>query len=319
MKQAADIRHVVLAGSGVMGASLAQIFAAHGYSVTLYDIAKEALDKAASLIAINQKAMVDQGALTQEESRDLVQQIRYTTEKEVFTRADFVLEAIVEKMAVKHSFWSEVSELVGEDVVLATNTSGLSISQIAQAVKHPERFAGMHWVNPPHLIPLVEVIAGEKSSPDCLETIRSLALRLEQHPVMVHKDPPGFVLNRLQYALLREACHIVEEGYASLEDVDSVMKYGLGMRYACLGPFETVDFGGIDVFYNVGSYLFGQLCNDTCVPRIIQENFEAGRLGVKSGAGFHDYSGDKAAKAIAKRDAEFLKLSQCLFGKREDV
>ena len=319
MRQGSDIRHVVLAGSGLMGASFAQIFAAHGYSVTLYDIAQEALDKAASLIAINQKAMVDQGALTPEGSRTVVEQIRYTTDKEVFTRADFVLEAIVEKLAVKHSFWSEVSGLVGEDVVLATNTSGLPISQIAQAVKRPERFAGMHWVNPPHLIPLVEVIAGEQSGPDCLAIIRSLALSLEQHPVMVHKDPPGFVLNRLQYALLREACHIVEEGYASLEDVDGVMKYGLGMRYACLGPFETVDFGGMDIFYNVGSYLFGQLCNDTGVPRIIQENFEAGRLGVKSGAGFHDYSGDKAARAIAKRDADFLKLSQCLFGKGENA
>lgn len=319
MRQGLEIRHVVLAGSGLMGASFAQIFAAHGYSVTLYDIAQEALDKAASLIAINQKAMVDQGALTPEGSQGVVDQICYTTDKEVFTRADFVLEAIVEKLAVKHSFWSEVSQLVGEDVVLATNTSGLPISQIAQAVKRPERFAGMHWVNPPHLIPLVEVIAGEQSGPDCLAIIRSLALSLEQHPVMVHKDPPGFVLNRLQYALLREACHIVEEGYASMEDVDGVMKYGLGMRYACLGPFETVDFGGMDIFYNVGSYLFGQLCNDTGVPRIIQENFEAGRLGVKSGAGFHDYSGDKAARAIAKRDADFLKLSQCLFGKGENA
>ena len=319
MRKQSRIHTVVIAGPGIMGASFAQIFAKWYDRVYLYGVSESSLEKADYLISINQKAQVEQGALTQAESQALLERITMTTSKDCFAQADFVLEAIPEKMDVKHTFWEEVSRLVGEDVVLATNTSGLSISQIAQAVKHPERFAGMHWVNPPHLIPLVEVIAGEKSSPDCLETIRSLALRLEQHPVMVHKDPPGFVLNRLQYALLREACHIVEEGYASLEDVDSVMKYGLGMRYACLGPFETVDFGGIDVFYNVGSYLFGQLCNDTFVPRIIQENFEAGRLGVKSGAGFHDYSGDKAAKAIAKRDAEFLKLSQCLFGKREDV
>ena len=315
MRKQAEIRHVVLAGSGVMGASFAQIFAGHGYNVTLYDIADEALEKAKELIGVNQKAMLDQGGLTQAASEQLMERIGYTTEKEVFRQADFVLEAIVEKLAVKHSFWSEVSAMVGEDVILATNTSGLRISEIAQAVKGPGRFAGMHWVNPPHLIPLVEVIAGEQSEPECLEHIRELALDLGQHPVMVHRDPPGFVLNRLQYALLREACHIVEEGYASLEDVDGVMKYGLGMRYACLGPFETVDFGGLDIFNHVGSYLFGQLCNDAGVPRILKENYEAGRLGVKSGAGFHDYSGDKAAKAIAKRDADFLKLSRCLFGK----
>ena len=315
MRKQTEIRRVVLAGSGLMGASFAQIFAGHGYDVTLYDIVDTALDKARALIAVNQKAMVDQGALTAEASGAVLEKIRYTTDKAAFAQADFVLEAIVEKLPVKHSFWSEVSQLVGEDVVLATNTSGLPISEIAQAVERPERFAGMHWVNPPHLIPLVEVIAGEKSSPECLEILRALALDLGQHPVMVHKDPPGFVLNRLQYALLREACHIVEEGYASLEDVDGVMKYGLGMRYACLGPFETVDFGGLDIFNHVGSYLFGQLCNDTGVPKILRENYEAGRLGVKSGAGFHDYSGDKADKAIAKRDADFLKLSRCLFGK----
>lgn len=318
MRGVERIRRVVLAGSGVMGASFAQLFARHGFDVVLYDIAREALDKADGLIAVNQSAMVEQGSLSREESNRIRGKIGFTLDAEEFRRADFVLEAIAEKMPVKHAFWGKVSSLVADDVVLATNTSGLSITDIAAGVNIPERFAGMHWVNPPHLIPLVEVIAGGESDDKALAVIREMALKLGQKPVLVKKDPPGFVLNRLQYALLREAFHIVESGFASIEDVDNVMKYGLGMRYACIGPFETVDFGGIDTFNHVGGYMFGKLCNETGVPRLLREAFEAGKLGVKSGEGFYDYGGDKAEKAIARRDACFMNLAKCLFNK-EDV
>ncbi|MCD8350674.1 MAG: 3-hydroxyacyl-CoA dehydrogenase family protein [Planctomycetaceae bacterium] len=308
------ITNVVLAGSGVMGASFAQLFARHGFVVTLYDIAQASLDKADELIAVNQQVMVQEGELSRADSDALRSRIGFTLEADAFRDADFVLEAIAEKMPIKHDFWRRVSSLVADEVVLATNTSGLSITDIAEAVAKPSRFAGMHWVNPPHLIPLVEVIAGRESDDEALTVIRDVALRLGQKPVMVRGDPPGFILNRLQYAVLREAFHIVESGYASLEDVDAVMKYGLGLRYSCIGPFETVDFGGVDTFNHVGSYMFGKLCNDTGVPRLLREAFEAGRLGVKSGAGLYDYPGDAAQQAIAKRDADFLKVSKSLFG-----
>lgn len=315
MRGIEQIRTVALAGSGVMGASFAQLFARHGFIVTLYDIAQEALDKAAELIAVNQRVMVDQGELSRDESDALRARISFSLEDDVFQGADFVLEAIAEKMPIKHDFWRRVSALVDAGVVLATNTSGLSITEIARAVANPGRFAGMHWVNPPHLIPLVEVIAGGDSEQEALDIIRDVALRLGQKPVLVRKDPPGFVLNRLQYAVLREAFHIVQEGYATIEDVDAVMKYGLGLRYSCIGPFETVDFGGVDIFNHVGSYMFGKLCNDTGVPRLLRETYEAGRLGIKSRAGLYDYPGDAAERAIAKRDADFMKVSKSLFNK----
>ena len=165
-------------------------------------------------------------------------------------------------MEIKHAFFKELSEAAKPEAILCTNTSGMSITEIAKAVKDPSRFCGMHWVNPPHLIPLVEVIAGEQSSEEVLQVVYDVAESLHQKPVRVYKDPTGFILNRLQYACLREACHCVEMGYASLEDVDKVMKYGLGMRYSCIGPFETVDFGGIHIFNHVGSYMFDALCND---------------------------------------------------------
>lgn len=309
-----DIHTVLLAGAGVMGSSFAQIFAKHHYDVILYDISEESLERAKKLIAVNQKTQVEQGDLTAEESAALMSRITMTTSKEWYSKIDFALEATVENMEIKHAFWKELSEAAKEDAVLCTNTSGMSITEIAKAVKNPERFCGMHWVNPPHLIPLVEVIAGEKSSEEVMQVVYDVAMSLHQKPVRVYKDPTGFILNRLQYAVLREACHCVEEGYASLEDVDNVMKYGLGMRYACIGPFETVDFGGIHIFNHVGSYMFDALCNDGGVPKILKEAYEQGKLGVSNGKGFYDYSGDKAAAALSKRDAAFIKLSKCLYG-----
>jgi 3-hydroxybutyryl-CoA dehydrogenase len=309
-----DIKTILIAGSGIMGSSFAQIFAREGYDVILYDIVEPALESAKHMIEVGQKAQIEQGRISKEDSEKLIDRITMTTSKEYFGKVEFVLEAIAEKMPIKHSFWSEVSEAASPDAILATNTSGLSITEIGQAVKDPARFAGMHWVNPPHLVPLVEVIAGENSSDDVVDVIFALAEKIHQKPVHVYHDPAGFILNRLQYAVIREACNCVSKGYATVEDVDKVMKYGLGMRYAAIGPFETMDFGNIETFYNVSGYMMKELSNDPERPALIAEAFEAGKLGVKNGKGFYDYSGDKADKALAKRDRMFMKLADCLFG-----
>jgi len=268
-----DIKTITLAGSGVMGASLAQIFAKYGYSVLLFDLEQAQIDKAKELVTINQKTLVSKGELSPEQSQAVLARIGYTLEKTCFKEADFVLETIVENMEIKRKFFQEVSELAEEDVVLATNTSGLSINGIAEGVKAPGRFAGMHWVNPPHLVPLVEVISSSQSQPQALDIIRNLAESLKYEHVTVHKDPPGFLLNRLQFAVVREAIHIVESGYATPEDVDKVMKYALGLRYACLGPFETMDFGGLDTFYRISSYLFADLCDKKEAPELLRKAF----------------------------------------------
>jgi len=310
-----EIHQVLLAGAGVMGSSFAQIFSKHGYDVILYDIAEASLEKAERLIKINLEAQVLAGSITEAEAEAMLGRITMTTSKEYFPVIDFALEATVENMEIKHAFFKELSEAAKPEAILCTNTSGMSITEIAKAVKDPSRFCGMHWVNPPHLIPLVEVIAGEESSEEVLQVVYDVALSLQQKPVRVYKDPTGFILNRLQYACLREACHCVEMGYASLEDVDNVMKYGLGMRYACIGPFETVDFGGIHIFNHVGSYMFDALCNEGGVPKILKEAYEAGKLGVSNCNGFYDYSDGKDKEALARRDAAFIAVANALKGK----
>lgn len=312
MYQQKDIHKVLLAGAGVMGSSFAQIFAKHGYEVILYDIAEASLEKARGVIAVNQQAEVANGSLTAAESAALMGRITMTTSKDCFAQADFMLESTVENMELRHAFWREASALAKPDAVLCTNTSGMSITEIAKAVQDPARFAGMHWVNPPHLIPLVEVIAGEKTSEETMQVVYDVGLSLEQKPVQVYKDPTGFILNRLQYAIVREACHCVEQGYASLEDVDNVVKYGLGMRYAVVGPFETMDFGGIDIFNHVGSYMFDSLCNDGGVPAILRRAYEEGKYGVKNGKGFYDYGGDLERQAFLRRDQGFIAVARSL-------
>ena len=295
-----------------MGSSMGETFAKYGYDVTLYDIFPSALEKAGNLIRLNQETEVAEHVVTPEESAALLERIRYSEDKACFEGADLVVEAILEKLDVKHAFWAEMSALVPEDAILASNTSGLSITAIAEVVKRPERFGGMHWINPPHLIPLIEVIQGKKTDDETAVAIRDMALAVEKKPVIV-QDAPGFALNRIQLAVLRECLHIVEQGIATPEAVDDVMKYGLGMRYACLGPFEVCDLGGLDIFYNIASYLFEDLADEKAPFGMLADRFEKGQYGVKTAAGFYDYAGGKDAEKIKYRDRMFTKISKCLF------
>ena len=312
MKTAKDVKRIVIAGAGTMGSSMGETFAKYGYDVTLYDIFPSALEKAGNLIRLNQETEVAEHVVTPEESAALLERIRYSEDKACFEGADLVVEAILEKLDVKHAFWAEISALVPQDAILASNTSGLSITAIAEVVKRPERFGGMHWINPPHLIPLIEVIQGKKTDDETAAAIRDMALAVEKKPVIV-QDAPGFALNRIQLAVLRECLHIVEQGIATPEAVDDVMKYGLGMRYACLGPFEVCDLGGLDIFYNIASYLFEDLADEKAPFGMLADRFEKGQYGVKTAAGFYNYADGKDAEKIKYRDRMFTKISKCLF------
>lgn len=281
------ITRAVIAGSGTMGVQLAGIFAAGGLDVTLWNRSARGLERAAAW-----------------EGR-----VRLTTDDAVFASASFILESIAEDLDAKRDFLGRISRLAPEDCLIATNTSGLSITALGEAVAQPGRFAGMHWINPPALIPLVEVVQGDLTAPETAEAVFHLAQALGKRPIRT-RDVPGFLLNRLQFAVLREAFHLVESGAADIRDVDDAVRYGLGMRYACGGPFRSADLGGLDVFRQIAAYLFPDLSNSTGVPELLERLCSQGDLGAKTGRGFYDYAGGGAARAAAERDRMLRALAE---------
>ena len=226
---------------------------------------------------------------------------------------DILIESIVEKLEIKQEFWENASKTLRPDAILATNTSGLSINKICERVEGKNRFLGMHWFNPAHLIPLIEIIRNDETDQKSVETVKNLALEIGKKPVTCKKDVPGFIANRIQFAVLRECMDIVEKDVATIEDVDAVMKYGLGFRYAAFGPFEVADFGGLDTFHHIASYLNKDLCDEKQVQKLIDDHYQKGEYGVKSKKGFYDYSNGKDEEALKRRDEMFMLLAKTLY------
>ena len=308
-----EIKIVGIGGAGIMGASMAQIFALKGYKTIIYDIADSAIEKGKRLIEVNQEAEVESKNETKEESKKVFENISFTTNMEDLKECDILIESIVEKLEIKQEFWENASKTLRPDAILATNTSGLSINKICERVEGKNRFLGMHWFNPAHLIPLIEIIRNDETDQKSVETVKNLALEIGKKPVTCKKDVPGFIANRIQFAVLRECMDIVEKDVATIEDVDAVMKYGLGFRYAAFGPFEVADFGGLDTFHHIASYLNKDLCDEKQVQKLIDDHYQKGEYGVKSKKGFYDYSNGKDEEALKRRDEMFMLLAKTLY------
>lgn len=308
-----EIKNIVIAGGGTMGYSMAQIFIRYNYKVTIYDLNQKALDNANNRINENMATLVAEKELSEQQVVTFKQNLSFTTSTDCFKDCDLVIECIIENLDIKKSFYNQISQLVRKDTILATNTSGLSINAIAESVKDPSRFIGMHWFNPSHLILLIEIIKGDKTTDEVVQAIYDLSLSIDKKPVIVNKDVLGFAANRIQFAVLREALYLVENGVVTKEGIDDVMKYGLGFRYAALGPLEVADFGGLDTFYHISSYLMADLCDSKEIPPLLKQCYENNDLGVKTGKGFYDYSNGKDVTATALRDEKLLKLFHALY------
>lgn len=299
---------VGIAGAGTMGSGIAQIFARKGHEVVITDIKEEFLEKSKKLVSIFNDNLIEEELMTIEEAKKTVSNITYSTDKKVFQDADIIIEAIVEIVDVKQKFWSEVESIVSDDTILATNTSGLSITEIGEKLKKKDRFIGMHFWNPPHIIPLVELTKGDYTSDETVDKMLKIVKDIDKEPVVVKKDTPGFIGNRLQFAVFREALNILDQGIASAEDIDKAMKYGPGFRYPIIGSLETADLGGLDTFYYISSYLFNDLSDVKEPQEILKKLMDKGELGVKTQKGFYDYSDGKDEQAIKRRDKMFFKM-----------
>jgi 3-hydroxybutyryl-CoA dehydrogenase len=288
------IKNIAIIGAGLMGHGIAQVFAAKGYRVMLMDAVAEALPNALDSIRSNLTMMARKGIGSEYDIGPILERIQITTDlKKAVEDAHFVVEAVKEDSVLKQNLFAELEPYCSEETILATNTSVISITEIARKSKKKERIIGTHFWNPPYLIPLVEVIRTEDTSNQVMERTVGLLESAGKHPVRVNKDVPGFVANRLQHALWREAISIVDRGIADPATVDECIRFGPGMRLPILGPLENADMVGLDLVLAIHSYIFKYLENTNEPSPLLKKLASEGNLGFKTGRGFQEWTGEK--------------------------
>ncbi|GEO69659.1 3-hydroxyacyl-CoA dehydrogenase family protein [Levilactobacillus acidifarinae] len=303
-----SIHTIANLGAGTMGHATALQFALHGYPVYLLDTDSTALQRGMAAIQHDLTTFQETDLLT-EDPAVILARIQPTTDNATaLTSADFVIESVVEDLTVKQQVWQTVEQFVGPEVLCATNTSGLSPTAIQETLTHPERFVVAHFWNPAQLMPLVEVVPGEHTSKATVDTTVALMNHIGKHAVPLQKESLGFVGNRIQLAVLREALHIIDDGIATPEAVDDIIKYSLGRRWSLVGPVASADLGGLDIFKNISAYLYADLANDTGTDPALTKKVAANQLGLKTGQGFYNWTGDAGKQVVAQRDRDLLNL-----------
>ncbi len=296
---------VAILGGGLMGSGIAQIFASQGCEVAIYDVDWQGCHASENIIA-NMTQMQQHGLTDTMKIRATLNCLLLTGDlKEAVSDAALVIECVPEDLALKQRLFARLDTICPVSTILASNTSVISISQIAQDVTHKERVVGTHFWNPPFLIPLVEVIRTEWTSETVFEDMYLILRQVGKHPVRVKKDVPGFLVNRLQHALWREAIYLVEQGIADAETVDEGIRYGFGLRLPILGPLENADMVGTDLTLAIHEYLFPYLNNATTPSPLLRQCVAQGKLGFKSGEGFQRWNESKI-KASREGLVEYL-------------
>lgn len=301
-----DITRVCVLGAGTMGSSIALSFASHGFNVDMFDISQDRVKKGFDSVEASMGILLENGLLKKEELRDIPKRIKGCISLEQASASRFVIECAPEKLDLKQSIFQELEKYFPEDAVFATNTSGLSPSAIASKLVHKDRFTASNFWNPAHLLPLVEIMPGEATSPETLRIVKELMKKIGKKPVVLKKETPGFIGNRLQFALLREALHIVDSDIASKEDVDTAVKYGIGRRLGDTGPLETADLGGTHVYAAICEALFRSLSNSETVSTILTDAVKNGDLGYTTGRGIYDWTDEGLSEIQHKRQQTLI-------------
>lgn len=308
-----EIKTALVLGAGTMGHGFAQVFAVNGVEVFLVDQAEEFLEKARGWIAENLNTMLELGEIEQERIASTLARIRYSTDlRQAASQTDYVLEAVFEDLDLKKKMFQQLDAHTRPDVVLATNTSSFDINELCRVIRHPERVIGTHWFHPPQITPCVEVIPSDVTNQATIDCACNLMEQIGKVPTLC-KSAPGFVANRIQLAMAAEACAIVEEGLATPEEVDRIVKTSFGFRLSAYGPCEVVDQAGADTYYAVYEYLYDKLKRDHFrPPGILRKMIEQGHYGLKTGRGFYDYKAGAGDTMKRERDRKLYRRLRLL-------
>jgi 3-hydroxybutyryl-CoA dehydrogenase len=283
-----DVKVIGVLGAGTMGNGIAQVAAQAGYQVIMRDIEDRFVENGLKAIEKFLSKSVEKGKMTEEQKKGVTARVKGTTRTEDLKDVDLVIEAVFEDLEVKRNLFKQLDELTRKEVILTSNTSSMSITEIAVATKRPEKVAGMHFFNPAPLMKLVEVIRGFHTNDETVRTVMEITKKMGKEPVEVKKDTPGFIVNRLMIPHFVEAIRMLEEGIATAEDIDKAIK--LGLNYP-MGPFELMDLTGIDIAHHVTEYFYKELNKESkwSVPSLMKSMVRAGRLGRKTGGGWYKY------------------------------
>ncbi len=289
-----DIKKIAVVGAGVMGVGIAQNFAQAGFEVSLYDIKEKALENATLLIKANLETFVKNDIITKEKAQDTLPRIKTTTNMtEAVEDAYFITESIFEVMDEKKDIFRKLEKLCPNDAILASNSSTLPISEIAKATNRPERVILTHYLNPPHVIPVVEIVKGDKTSEETINITREMMIKIGKTPVVLVKTIPGYLVNSFNSVILGTALELMEDGVSSKEEIDALFKYALGPRLSVLGPFEILDIFGLDLartaargMVSMGVKRWEPVLNSVTLKELV----ETGNFGLKTGRGYYDYT-----------------------------
>jgi 3-hydroxyacyl-CoA dehydrogenase len=303
-----EINRATVIGTGTMGPGMGAVLARAGMQVTLFDVNPEALDRARAMVG------VVEGVLDRLEvpARD-GGEVSYETDRgAALDGAEVVVEAVPEQIELKRTLFAELEDEITAEAIIASNTSGIPITRLADGLARPERVIGWHWSNPPHLIPMNEVIPGERTAPEVTAAVQELTRRIGYHPVTLKKEVPGFVENRVLYAIMRECLALVDDGVIDVEGLDLCVKWGIGYKLAVVPPVQLLDMAGLDIYTSVASYLNASLSCETGVASTATRLRDEGRLGIKSGRGFFDYSPERIKELQQQRAAALVAVRKAL-------
>ena len=303
---------IAVAGAGTMGHSIAQLFAMRGFETTLTDQSAEQLKRAGQTIANNLDLLVDMNEISREAIKKTQESIHYceSLDKAVLS-ANLVIEAVSENPIVKQSLYALIDRMCPESTIFASNTSALNIYDFL-TISHPERLIIAHWFNPPHIMPLVEVVVWPKTSLQTIDAVRSLLIRLGKTPAVMNQYVPGFIINRLAMAIMREASYMVAQGWTSPEDIDAAIVATFGPRYAFEGPMGLSENVGWDVIQSVMNFLVPKLNSSIDPSPFIADLCAQGRLGVKAGRGIRDYSNAEIGQIQNERNRKIIKMIRAI-------